>query len=71
LLKLKQGSAILLKDILNKALNDYDNLNNMDPNDDKNLIIFNAKNALKEFGIIQLSCKQARDVLNLRSDFIQ
>ena len=66
---MKQGSALLLKDILNKALHDYDEYD--DVTDDKNLVIFNAKNALKEFGIIQLSCKQARDIINLRSDFIQ
>ena len=27
----------------------------------------NAKNALKEFGIIQLNCEQAEEILHLRS----
>ncbi len=72
LLKLKQGSVMLLKDILNKALRDFDLVEDANQqSEDRNLVVFNARNALKEFGIISLSCQQARDVLNLRSDFVQ
>jgi hypothetical protein len=35
------------------------------------LHVYNAKNALKEFGVVQLSVEQARDILCLRTDFIE
>jgi hypothetical protein len=68
LLKLKQGPAILIKDIIYSALhtnndNDYTN----DNDDNKRIQLYNAKNALKEFGIIQLNCEQAEEILHLRS----
>ncbi len=70
LLKLKQGPAILIKDIIYSALhttnNDNDYANNND-DDAKRIQLYNAKNALKEFGIIQLNCEQAEEILHLRS----
>ena len=34
----------------------------------KNLAAYNARNALKEVGILNIGYKQARDLLNMRSD---
>ena len=42
---------------------DYTN----DNDDTKRIQLYNAKNALKEFGIIQLNCEQAEEILHLRS----
>ena len=66
-MKLKQGSNILLKEIMNKALSSDHGLYD----ESQKLSIYNAKNALKEFGIAQLNAHQAREILNLRSDFIE
>lgn len=71
LLKLKKGSAILLKEVLNKALINELDLNLENSIENKKFTMYNAKNALKEIGIVQLSCEQARDILNLRMDFTE
>lgn len=80
MLKLKQGSAILLKDVLNKALNESGISGSggesgslfSDPATDENrrLLLYNGRNALREFGVIQLSCEEARTLLNLRCDYV-
>ncbi len=61
LLKLKQGSALLLKEILFNALHQTDV-----SFEQKKTTIYNAKTALKEFGVIQLTCEMAEEILNLR-----
>jgi hypothetical protein len=71
LLKLKQGSALLLKDMIYKALHDNNADNNetnsISNNENSKLSKYNAKNSLKEFGIVQLSCEQAEDILSRRT----
>lgn len=86
LLKLKQGPAILLKDIIYSALHSETSNRETDQmklrvsnrnlttstsrketHDDARIQIYNAKNALKEFGIVQLTCEQAEEILHLRS----
>ena len=84
LLKLKQGPAILLKDIIFAALHtDASNLTDQtkfktsgrnviasikkESENDTKIQIYNAKKALKEFGIVQLTCEQAEEILHLRS----
>lgn len=73
---MKQGAAILLKDVLNKALSDVtidspSGLFASDPLHEENrkLLVYNGRNALREFGVAQLGCEEARDILNLRCDF--
>ncbi len=73
LLKLKQGSAILLREIVSKAVSDKNESSGiyMNSNDAAKLSLYNAKNSLKEFGIAQLGVDQAKLILNLRSDFVE
>lgn len=77
MLKLKLGPAILLKDVLNKALSEVtidspSGLFTSDPIHEENrkVLIYNGRNSLREFGVILLGCEEARDILNLRFDFI-
>lgn len=69
LLKLKKGSALLLKEILNKALYD-DGLSDSYAQESRNSSIHKAREALKEIGIAHLACEKAYEILNLRTDFI-
>ncbi|CAF0708520.1 unnamed protein product [Brachionus calyciflorus] len=72
LLKLKQGSTILLKDTLDKALEIEFTVSMQQPNDDsRKLKLYSAKNALKEFGIVQLTCEQVRTILCSRCDLME
>lgn len=77
MLKLKQGPAILLKDVLNKSLNEsrsgVDGGLLTDPvaiEENRKLLLYNGRNALREFGVVKLDCDEARTILNLRCDFI-
>jgi hypothetical protein len=78
LLKLKQGPAILIKDIIKSALHDDSsfqassdliklNAEKEQSSDEKRIQLYNARNALKEFNVIQLTCEQAEELLSLRS----
>jgi hypothetical protein len=63
---------LLLKEVLHKSLH-TDTLTNKTKQDksisnDINLAVYNASNALKEFGISQLTCEDAELVLSLRVD---
>ena len=82
LLKLKQALASLLKDVLNKAFinseadgggggSDSVNIFSDSGMDDgkRRILLYNARNSLKELGVIQLSVQEARVILNLRCDF--
>lgn len=60
LLKLKQGSALLVKEILNTALHQEA------APDIKKVSIYNAKNTLKEFGVVLMNCEMAQTILGLR-----
>ena len=77
LLKLKQGPAILLKEIIYSALHTDTSSTSMNSDliklrqfgrndDDRKIQLYNAKNALKEFGIVLLTCEQAEEILHLR-----
>lgn len=68
MLKLKQGAAILLKDVLKNALSETESSSYDDEN--KKVLLYNGRNALKEFGVVQLSCEEARTILNLRCDYV-
>ena len=78
LLKLKQGPAILVKDIIKSALHNDSafqassdliklNADKELSSDDKRIQLYNARNALKEFNVVQLTCEQAEELLSLRS----
>jgi hypothetical protein len=79
LLQLPQGTSILLKETLYKSLHQFDGEKNVSTVADKRqlnstkenhaLATRNAKNALKEFGILKLSSEQAELVLSLRISF--
>jgi hypothetical protein len=81
LLQLPQGTSLLLKETLYKCLHqfDADREKSAAGNDkqqalktnkeNQSLTAHNAKNALKEFGILKLSCEQAELVLSLRINF--
>lgn len=75
LLKLKEGPWKLLKEMLGKALVEGSEtilLNIFNgANESKKLTVYNARNALKEFGIIQLTIEQANFVLHLRIDYTE
>ena len=60
LLKLKQGSALLLKEIIYNALHQENSVEIKKSN------IYNAKNALKEFGVVHLTCEMAEEIQRLR-----
>jgi hypothetical protein len=60
LLKLKQGSALLAKEIIYAALHSESTV------EAKKDAVYKAKSALKEFGIVQLSCELAEEILSLR-----
>jgi RAD50-interacting protein 1 len=60
LLNLNEGSSLLLRETLNKGLHKSSNEH------DQNMNTYNAKNALKEFGIKQLTLEDAELVLSLR-----
>ena len=66
LLKLKLGSALLIKEILNNALGE---IGEKSDNQGRNLSLYNARNALKEIGVTNITCEQAKEVLYLRTDF--
>jgi hypothetical protein len=76
---MKQGSAILLKEVLNTTLSGGDGnvttgenslLYDSSIDANRNLALYNGRNSLKEFGVIQLSPQEARVILNLRCDFM-
>ncbi len=60
LLKLKKGSALLATEIIYNALH-----SDITP-EAKKAAIYNAKSALKEFGIVLLNCDIAEEILKLR-----
>lgn len=60
LLQLNEGSSILLHEVISKGLQADSNDN------DQNMNSYNAKKALKEFGITQLKLKDAESVLSKR-----
>ncbi len=66
LLKLKLGSALLIKELLNNALGGEDDKSDKQ---DRNLSLYNARNALKEVGVTHITCEQAKEILYLRTDF--
>lgn len=66
---LKKGPALLLKDLIQKALLIETNPSKRLISDyDSKLNLYNAKNALKELNVYFLSCEQSRKILDLRSD---
>ncbi len=69
LLTLKVGSGLLLKDILNKALMDDAQLE-LNNESSKNKLVYEANKSLKDFGIIKLDIQQAKEILDLRCDFV-
>jgi hypothetical protein len=60
-----------LKEIVAKAFSTENEFGQAISEDSNKLSMYNAKNALKEFGVVQLSVEQARDTLSLRADFIE
>lgn len=68
LLQVNQGSALLLKEILAKSLHPDLNQAAQEKPVNSNLLAYNARNALKEFGILQLSSDEAELILSLRVD---
>jgi hypothetical protein len=79
LLQLPQGTSLLLKETLYKSLHQLDSdkdapiglakRQSAGVKENHDLTARNAKNALKEFGILKLSCEQAELVLSLRVSF--
>lgn len=63
------GSGFLLKEILNKALMD-DAQFELNNESCKNKLVYEANKALKDFGVIKLDIQQAKEVLDLRCDFV-
>lgn len=61
LLQLKQGSSMLIKEIIYTALYTLEA-----SREDKKASIYKARNALKEFGVVLLTCEAAEKILKLR-----
>lgn len=65
------GTALLLKEVINKALrseaDSADSKNGGDANETKNLSGYKAKNSLKELNINRLSIEDVGTVLKLRT----
>ncbi|RNA14133.1 RAD50-interacting 1 isoform X1 [Brachionus plicatilis] len=71
LIKMKQGPAILLKGLIEKALVIEENRGIIQSSDyDLKTNVYNAKNALKELNIHHLTCEQSRKILSLRADLM-
>ena len=53
--------------MLNNALMDEPTDNSIKQG--RNLSLYNARNALKEVGVTNITCEQAKELLYLRTDF--